>query len=154
MLKGMINFGDAVTPAAIGEVPEETAIAPFDTIITPNGPITSLMQLRNEFPFVPIMPYPNLMAGVVLAAGVAQDLNFPDGTQLFILSSNADFYACIHGSAELPTAANVQNNRSVFKPDYCWFYANARNISVIAPNANTFVQALCYAPTKLPSLNR
>lgn len=135
-----------------GELPTTLGASPFPGVATvPQGPRNDLASIRMQFPFVPIMPYPAPAAGVILAAGAAQDIVFPQGTCVFILSGNGDYYASVQGAAELPTAANVGQNKSVFRPEFAWFYTQAKSISVIAPNANTYVQALCYIPTQLPS---
>ena len=152
-MRGMIDFSDRRAPVPLGEIPEETAIVPFGQAFTPNSPVNMLHQLRGEYPFVPIMPFPSQVVNLVLTVGVARDMIFPEGTSLFILSANADFYACSHGNAEIPTLANEQTNKSIFRPEFCWFYANQRSLSLIAPASNTFVQALCYVSTRLPNLN-
>jgi hypothetical protein len=146
------NLRDDVEEKDLGPVPTETGVSPYPNVIAPpQGPRTDLAMLRQQFPFVPIMPFPSQIVGVLLAAGVAQDLRFPPGTAVFILSGSGDYFVSMQGNAAIPTAANIESNASIFRPEFSWFFTKSSGVSVIAPNANTYVQAACYIPTDLPS---
>lgn len=136
----------------IGPVPTDTGLMPWPNVIAPpQGPRTDLASLRQQYPFVPIMPFPSIVRGVVLDANVAQDIQFPTGGCVFILAANGDFYANMQGRATIPAIANTNDNGSIFAPTFSWFFTKSNMLSVIAPNANTYVQACIYVPTDLPN---
>jgi hypothetical protein len=109
------------------------------------NPVTDLMELRYEFPFLPIMPFPASLSTVVLAANTAQDLPIIDGATVAMFFGSGDFYLSKLGNAEVPSSVNVANAQSIYKPTgFLWYVRGLRSVSVIAPNADTVVQALCY----------
>lgn len=142
---------------SIGTVKEEAAIAAPDgsTLYTPRGPINDLMSLRQRFPFLPILPLMGEGVAVFLAAGVAQDLQIPDGASLMCIRGNNDFYISVHGNAEVPTATNAvpgpSQTKSFYAPQgFLYFVGGLSNFSVVAPNANTIVTACFYSPDQMP----
>jgi hypothetical protein len=135
----------------IGPLPTDIGVMPAPGVVAPpQGPRTDLQALRQQFPFVPIMPFPSIITGVVLAAGVAQEIKFPTSGCVFILSGSGDYFASLQGNATIPSAADASPG-SIYRPEFSWFYTLASGISVIAPNANTYVQAAIYVPADLPS---
>jgi hypothetical protein len=135
----------------LGELPTTMGALSYpNQPTTPLGPRNDLLDLRSQFPFVPIMPWPVGVIGVIAGPTAPSDMVFPDGTVAFILSGNGDYYASMQGPAEIPTVANLQQNKSIFRPEFSWFYTKSNRISIIAPNANTHVQALCVIPSRMP----
>lgn len=129
--------------------------------VTPQGPNNDLAFLRSRFPFLPIMPFPNNVAGVFLPVALTPDeIQFPDGTTLVLFRGSNDYFVSLHGNAEVPSAANapsaksggLRTVKSIYKPEGFFFYVgNVKTVSVVAPNANTFVTVLCYSTNNWPS---
>lgn len=138
-------------PFTVGPVPEETAIRDAMTgrLQTPQGPMNTLQSLRIMFPFIPIMPFPDIMRSVVLVANVAQELVIPDMCQVIILRGSTDYYVSHLGRAEVPVDATAM---SLYRPDGIAFYVGGKkSLSVITPSATgCIVTILGYIPPELP----
>jgi hypothetical protein len=150
------------TGVPVGEVPvdeidlgplgPEFALTPSPTsIATPQGARTDLAAMLRDFPNLEIAPFPHCAVVALLTANQARELVFPNGTALFRLSSNGNFYACASGNAEIPTAGNEFSNRSIWRPVDQFFFTMANSISIITADANVVVQAACWLPTQFPS---
>lgn len=139
-------------PADVGPLPTELGVTPYPGVVqTPLGPRNDLLALQQAFPNIPIIPYPVSVVGVLLAANVAQEIAFPSGTCLFRLHGAGNWFASLQGNAEIVSAGNVGASKSVYKPDHTYFFTMASSISVISPDANTYVQAMCWTPSQLPA---
>lgn len=133
----------------LNPIPQETALSnpQDDEMFTPRGPINDLMRFRQQFPYVPIIPFPPQVRTVVLAANVAKDIDIPDVVVAVLLRGNADYYISNHGNAEIPIDGL---SKSIYKPDGIMFFTGGiKNLSVIAPAA-CIVTLLGYAPSELP----
>lgn len=123
------------------------------------GEVNDLALLRMAFPFLPILPVPFEVVSVVTDAGVtATDLLVPDGAVLGRFLGNGDYYVSMTGNAVIPSAAEQaasiaqgnQPNKSMYKPEYTWFYLGGhRSFSVKAPGI-TIVQLHCFSPRGWP----
>lgn len=147
-----------VMPLDMSMVPEDAAIVAPDgsTMFTPQGPVTDLMAIRQRFPYLPILPFPNVVRSLFLTAGVAQDLIIPDGMVLMSMRGNLDYYLSRAGRAAIPTAANtaiglgVEANQSFYAPQgYVWYIGGMKQFSVVTP-ADAIVSCFFYAPPEMP----
>lgn len=129
------------------------------------GPNNDLMHFRSRFPFVPVLPLLGQYASVFLPnPNVADEMELPNGTTAIIFSAKDDFFISIQGNAEVPSALNTPARlsgglitaRSFYKPPsgILWYVGNIRSLSCVAPNANTFVTALCYITNDWPTRER
>lgn len=144
---------------SIGPIPEETSVE--DSItgdpITPQGPVNDLAILRHNFPFCPIIPFPNQVRTVALVQNVPKDIVIPDRVVMVMLRGSGNYYVSNNGNAEVPVAAQDNDSgtnaaRSIFKPDGVFFYTGGiKSLSVITPDAGgCIVTLLGYAPTEMP----
>jgi hypothetical protein len=143
-------------------VPELTAIGgnPGAPLYTPQGPVNNLSALRNQFPFLPVIPLPTEAVAIFLpVSGTPVEMRIPDGAAAMMLTGSAVFYLGLQGNAELPVAGNTPASgyeakglcKSFIPPTNFLFYvAGLRTISFVAPNNNTAVTALFYAPNEMP----
>lgn len=138
----------------LGPLPLDTGVLPMpgsEVVATPQGAINSLMAIRRSFPNLAIIPFPRSVVVVALTANNAKEIMFPDGTVLFQLFSNGNFYASINGNADIATAATETNSRALFKPTDMLFHTMGKNISVITADANVIVSAACWTPDQFPA---
>lgn len=125
---------------------------------------TDLMFLRSQFPYLPIMPFPNRSISVVLSANKAVDIRIPSGTSLIMFKGNGDFYVSDKGNAELPDQAGNANASqsdatntaaSIYKPENALWYTSGRSsLSLISPSDNVVVSMLCYFTENWPRSDR
>ncbi len=138
----------------LDELPIETALGDPATgeLFTPQGPITALMAFRQQFPYVPVIPFPPQVRTIVLAGNAVQDIEIPDMVEAVLFRGSSDYYICDLGNADIPTATNI--SKSIYKPDGIMFYTGGKkSMSVIAPAA-CIVTMLGYAPSELPRYGR
>jgi len=130
----------------VDQVDPLTAIQPFPNIapMQPNNPSDDMLSIREQFPFLPILPFPRIVRTYFLAtANTAQDI---DLSQFVIVAfrGNGDYYLCMDGAAVVPTAG-IPATSSIYKPEGNFFYAgNMQSCSIVAPNANCIVTAYGY----------
>ena len=123
--------------------------------VTPLNPITDLMQLRAQFPFLPVLPFPRSLVTAVLTANVAQDIQLADGTTVVQFFADGDFYLSVAGNAVVPTSSNVSNAFSLYKPvGVLWYARGMRGVSVASATTGRVVQAHCYITDQWPSFMR
>ena len=92
-----------------------------------------LMALRTQNPFISIMPFPNESVGLALSAGVAQDINLPEGTKMVMFSGNGEYYVSRKGIAQVPTL-NDPFTGSIMNPEFSFMYVEEiRQLSAVAP---------------------
>lgn len=159
------GVGDNLSPAPgmmdVSTVTEMAGIAQInEPEMVPQGPNNDLAMLRSRFPFVPILPMQGQLAAIFLpTALLADELVFPDGTTMVLFKGNNDYYISMHGKAEVPTVitnpagvtGGAQTSRSFFKPEGFLFYVgNIKSLSIVAPNNNTIITALCYCTNQWP----
>lgn len=92
-----------------------------------------LAALRAQNPFVTITQWPSVMA-FALTAGVAVDIDLPDGVKMILFSGNGEYFVTRNGRAQLPTGSHTQGDGALMNPEWGWIHAEEiRSISVIAP---------------------
>lgn len=104
----------------------------------------TLFRLRMRFPNLQIIPVPHVVVANALAAGVAEDMNFPDGTVAILFFATAAFYANFEGRAGVPTDGEA--NKSLLIPTgfpYMLYVMGKRQVSLLSVADNN-VQAYCY----------
>lgn len=106
-----------------------------------------LMALRAQNPFLVIGQFPNEAVGVLLAAGIPQDINLPAGTKMIRFTGNCDYYVSRKGNAQIPDGtANTRDSGAIYKPEGIYYYAEEiKQLSIVGPavgivTVNCFVQ--------------
>lgn len=138
----------------LSTVSEETSIGNDDLkfTATPQGPRNMLMDLRDKFPYLPILPVPSNVVTVALAANVPQDIKIPDGTIMGLFFGSGTYYVGLHGNAEIPVAGNQEASKSIYRPERFAFYlANKKALSLISADAACVVTLLTYTFEQLPT---
>lgn len=108
-----------------------------------------LMALRAQLPFVSIMPLPNMVLSAKLLAGVAVDIDIPQGTKIIAVRGNGDYFVNRRGMAVIPTNTGNLNDQSnsgnIFKPDGQFYYVEEiRQLSAVSV-ADSFLTVACFA---------
>jgi len=109
------------------------------------NPREDLAYIHNQFPFVPILPLPDVITKV-LVANVAQYIDIPSATVLVQFKGTGDFWLSWFDVAAIPVAGADNNapaiGNAVYNPTGQWYYSNnVRQLSVIA-NMPCIVQVL------------
>jgi len=137
-----------------------------DVAQRPEGPHNALMMLRAEFPFLPIVPWPNDTKSLYLTANIPQDIKCPDQAKLMMISAKisnvngeAPFFMTNRGSAEVPNLTNsnpqlggdfagasAQSGSFTPWPGCMYYIGNIKDFSVIAPTTGTIVTAMFFIP--------
>jgi hypothetical protein len=121
---------------------------------TPNR---ELMMLRAQFPFVEIMPIPNLVINKILTpVGIPQEIDVPDGAAICRFFATGDFYANFQGQANVPSAANLQDNQSFFRPDLTgnYFYCKGKKQVSVASSTDGRIVTLAFWTFNFTDENR
>jgi len=145
-----------VQHAEYSTVPLETARAPGPAAIDDNikmpslDPHDDLRVIRNNFPFVPIMPFPPIVRSIFIptASVRAYELIVPSQATLCMLTGDGLFYVCSEGNAEIPTATNSpegggdNTSKSFAIPPnaifpFVFYVRGRRSLSVICASAPT-----------------
>jgi hypothetical protein len=107
---------------------------------------TALAALRAQNPFLPIVQFPNSTVAILLAAGVAKDIQLPEGTKYIFLSGSNEYYVTRQGRAQIPADSNGDYQSGAFSnPEGFFLYVEeVRNISIVAVNEDTRVTIACY----------
>jgi hypothetical protein len=106
---------------------------------TPN---VELMMLRNQFPFVQVLPTP-IVRTLILAAGVPALIQIPDMAQMVKITGDGDYYCNFDGNAAIPAAGQGDNNYSIYRPENEWWYiANKQQLAFVSATVNRVVQAM------------
>lgn len=140
-------------PLPDGDLPPLTNIsgAPGNPVYPSQNIESSLLRLRAEMPFLPIMAIPTFVRSLFfpvgqtagVPGGVAQDVNIPKGVALLRFAGNSDYWVNFQGRAQVPNAAlNFDDQfEGLYKPEWGWIYAgSADQISIVASNDQSFVQ--------------
>lgn len=144
---------------SLNNIPEDTALDEPSTgqSFTPQGVINNLARFRMDFPFVPIIPFPNTVRTVALIQNAAKDVRIPDGVVAVMFKGSGNYYVSNNGNAEVPVAAQDNDSGSnfgcsLFKPENFMFYTGGiRTLSVITPDAGGCVVTIMgYAPSEMP----
>lgn len=95
---------------------------------------TKLMALRAQLPFMQIMPLPNTVLNILLAANVAQDIQIPDQTKLLKFRGDGNYYVSRNGAAQIPDGTdNTKLSGSIMVPEDVFYYVEGLiNISIIS----------------------
>lgn len=95
---------------------------------------TDLMALRAQMPFIHIMPFPNTVMNILLAANVAQDIQIPDQTKLVRFKGDGNYYVSRNGAAQIPDGTdNTKTSGSVMTPEDTYYYVEEiRQLSMIS----------------------
>lgn len=95
---------------------------------------TKLMALRAQLPFMQIMPLPNTVLNILLAANVAQDVQIPDQTKLVKFKGDGNYYVSRNGAAQIPDGTdNTTRSGSIMVPEDVFYYVEElKNISIIS----------------------
>lgn len=106
---------------------------------------TNLHRLRMRFPGLPIVPLPNSVRTLKLAALGVQDMQLPDGTVGVIFHSTGPFYMDPEGQATVPTGLVPNATSLLISPPWPFiYYVFGKNqLSFIAEQICS-VQALCF----------
>jgi len=143
--------------AQLSEIPEEAAIATHvgDKQFVPRGPLHDLLILRQQYPFLPIMPLPPRVRTVIVT-NIAQavDLVIPDAAVLMQIRGSGVYYMSSNGGARVPDATDSQaardssnENMSFYPADgMYWYIGGMKSISIAAPVVNTIVTAVFFSP--------
>jgi len=78
-----------------------------------------LTALRAQNCGLPISQFTNKSIAVILAAGVAVDLNLPSGTKMIRFNSDGFFFASRNGRAQIPTVALVTGQAEADIGSFC-----------------------------------
>lgn len=108
-------------------------------------PHTNLHRLRMRFPGLPIVPLPNAVRSLKLAANVAQDMQIPSDTVGIMFHASGPFYMDAEAAAAVPSGASDKATSLLITPPWPFiYYVFGKNqLSFIAENICT-VQALCF----------
>lgn len=95
-----------------------------------------LAALRAQNPFVNIIQFPGSLSAKLLA-GVAQDINLPEGTKMVRFKGNGDYFVTRNGIAVIPAAgfsALTDGAGVIYKPESEWIYTGEeiKQFSVIS----------------------
>jgi hypothetical protein len=156
---------DIFSPA-VGEdydaTPPMTAWNPSGEKVSPSGnPHSDLVNMRADFPFVPIFPVPDDVVSVVcvnpntaVSPASSYDVTLPSGTTVIAFEADGnDFYVNFDGNALNPSIVAVgndptsDNNRcqSLFAPrNRFWYVGALHQLSVSSPTPNRIVQVWCW----------
>ena len=126
-------------------IPEMTAVGPlFDPEYqnyAPQGAANVLMEIRRNFPFLEIMPFPPVVKTVHLDPGVPKEIAIPNGMALCRFSGDGGYFVCIAGNAEIPLTSAGANDatsvdsqsKSIYKPEWNFFYLQGKSsVSMIS----------------------
>lgn len=103
-----------------------------------------LMALRAQNPFVNIMPLPNQVLTVKLAANTPTDINLPNGTKIVRFSPGGTYYVSRNGNAQLPVTGEPAATGSMQTPsDEWWYVEELQQISIIAA-VETDISIACF----------
>lgn len=97
-----------------------------------------LMALRCQNPFIDIMPFPNKVVSVLLAAGVPQDITIPSQAKLVRFSGNGEYYVSRNGNAQIPDGTpNTSDSGSIMNPENnYWYVEEIQSLSVVSAIAS------------------
>lgn len=138
---------DTVDPLAALRSPVDKHIMPVQNAET------DLAFLRQMYPFVPIMPFPNFCRAVALAANTNTDVQCGNHS-LVKFKGNGDYYVSMQGRASVPIIGDPSSgNQSIYKPEDEWFYiGGVSQISLIAPGADIVVNVMFYTTNNRPKV--
>ena len=135
----------------VGEVPEETAIRDPITGVpdTPLGVTNNMARFRIDFPYVPVIPFPNQVRTIVLVQNAAQDIEIPDRVVAIMLRGNGNYFISNNGNAEVPAD---KFSKSIYKPEGWLIYTGGiKTLSAITPDVGGCILTLMgYAPVEMP----
>lgn len=107
-----------------------------------------LSALRAQNPFLAIVPFPNSTENVLLPAGVAHDINLPEGTKFISIRATSEYFVSRNGNAQIPVAAvagmNQETGSCSFDPSQYIYVEEVRQISIISRAADNAVCVSCY----------
>lgn len=104
-----------------------------------------LIRLRMRFPGLPIIPLPDSIRTLTLAAGAAQDMDMPRSAVAMMLFGSGPFYVDAQGKAKIPDGTKADATSLLITPPWPFlFYMFGKNqLSFVAEQAAT-VQGLFF----------
>lgn len=124
--------------------PVESVLRPGDGV---NMPAMSahllLARLRHKFPFLPIVPIPNTVETLILAANGEAQMQLQANTVAIMLFATGPVYMSAQGRSAVPVASDTKSVLITQPFPFMLYVFGTRNLSFIAENACT-VQAWCF----------
>lgn len=123
-------------------------VDPLAGINSPGQPViptqdiwNDLNTLRLKMPWLPITMFPHSIRSAFMAlANTPTDIHVPTSAAIAQFYGTGDFYVSLGGRAVIPTAATDVEASTLYKPQGFFYIGNAKQISVVSPNANGIVQ--------------
>lgn len=106
----------------------------------------NLAALRAQNPFIGMLPFPTTVVAGKLSAGIAQDIQLPEGTKMIRIRAETgkDFWITRNGTAQIPSAtpdphSQAYGGGSLLSPNDRHFYTeDFRSLSMIAAQDTLF----------------
>jgi len=144
-------FGTLPSFSELDTVPPLAQLIPQPGIESPNqGPWEELLQLRQQFPNLVVLPWFNSIVGLVCTAqNTPYDLKIPDNASVGMFFSSTGFFVTDQGGARSPTGADTPfqeyNAFSMYSPVNQLFYIKGKKeFSISSPSAGCIVTLGCY----------